>query len=167
MKEIKQKKNWRSRVWLMITLQKNTIRWKKLATIVLGAIAVVFHHSCLLAFAWRRIVLCFFDPKQLLRAISDVVTLKNDHQSWIETDLKLHSLKVEILELFIYHRARFIVRFEFKIAINNRTNFHMILKFLFFYSFWKMQLSTSGLTFLRYINPQNIKQFVTSFRWVV
>ena len=30
-------------------------------------IAVTFRHSCLTVFAWRRVVLRFFDPKQLLR----------------------------------------------------------------------------------------------------
>ena len=30
-------------------------------------VAVTFRHSCLPVFAWRRIVLRFFDPKQLLR----------------------------------------------------------------------------------------------------
>ena len=30
-------------------------------------VAVAFRHSCLTVFAWRRVVLRFFDPKQLLR----------------------------------------------------------------------------------------------------
>ena len=33
-------------------------------------VAVTFRHSCLLVFAWRRVVLHFFDPKQLLRVAS-------------------------------------------------------------------------------------------------
>ena len=67
----------------------STIDFKKLATIVSGCkkvarsffrrkqvstspemllyVAVTFWHSCLPVFAWRRIVLRFFDPKQLLR----------------------------------------------------------------------------------------------------
>ena len=30
-------------------------------------VAVTFWHSCLPFLAWRRVLLCFFDPKQLLR----------------------------------------------------------------------------------------------------
>ena len=30
-------------------------------------VAVIFRHSCLSVFAWRRVVLHIFDPKQLLR----------------------------------------------------------------------------------------------------
>ena len=30
-------------------------------------VAVTFRHSCLPVFVWRTVVVCFFDPKQLLR----------------------------------------------------------------------------------------------------
>ena len=58
-------KNWRFEQWFDNTLKSNSIRCKKLTTIV-SNIAVKFRHSCLPVFAWRRIVLRFFDPKQLL-----------------------------------------------------------------------------------------------------
>ena len=57
-------KNWRFEEWFNNTLKDNTIRCKKLITIVSGRKNV---HSCLPVFAWRRVVLRFFDPKQLLR----------------------------------------------------------------------------------------------------
>ena len=77
--------------WITNTLGNNTIGSKKLAIIVSGQkkhsttllqvntgehecrnvtttyVAVTFWHLCLPVFAWRSAVLCFFDPKQLLR----------------------------------------------------------------------------------------------------
>ena len=58
--------NWRFQKWLNNTLGNNIIECKKLAKIV-SHVAVTFRHSCLTVFAWRRVVLRFFDPKQLLR----------------------------------------------------------------------------------------------------
>ena len=43
-----------------ITLKNNTVRYN-------SNVAVVFRYSCLFVFAWRRVVLRFFYPKQLLR----------------------------------------------------------------------------------------------------
>ena len=42
------------------------VRRKQLSTSA-EYVAVTFRHSCLTFFPWRRVVLCFFDLKQLLR----------------------------------------------------------------------------------------------------
>ena len=63
-----------STILLNITLKNNTIRCEKLATVASGwtnvarpFVAVTFRHSCLPVFVWRRVVLHFFGPKQLVR----------------------------------------------------------------------------------------------------
>ena len=45
---------------------QNQIQWQDFNAAVLY-FAVIFRHSCLPVFAWRRVVLHIFDPKQLLR----------------------------------------------------------------------------------------------------
>ena len=51
----------RFQVWLGNTLNNNTVRCN------VWCVAVLFRHSCLPVFAWRRVVLHIFNPKQLLR----------------------------------------------------------------------------------------------------
>ena len=66
--------NWRFQVCLNNTLNNNTIRCKRLGTIVsdrkYAEPPFVRRHSCLLVFAWRWVVLRIFDLKQFLRVSS-------------------------------------------------------------------------------------------------
>ena len=84
-------KNWRMKKWTMNMLQIKSIWSKKLPTIVSGTKKVIqsfvrrkwarVPHLCLRNFIWRKVVLHFSDPKQLLRvSASDDAQLKSVHQ---------------------------------------------------------------------------------------
>ena len=61
------KENWFKSclIWFDNALKSNTIRCKKLPYNCFGSKKITFQHLCLLVFASRRVVLYFFDPKQL------------------------------------------------------------------------------------------------------
>ena len=105
--KLKSTTNWRFRLWLMITLQNNTIRCKKHTTIasfrknvtrpffrltqvstsaeierIAEIVAILFRQSCLPVFAWRRIVLRFLNRNSCCEFLAtDGVILQNDYQS--------------------------------------------------------------------------------------
>ena len=65
-------------------------------------VAVTFRHSCLPVFAWRRVVLHFFDPKQLLR-VSCILwcNFQSDFQPYFKTPVCGAPCLYNVLVLYI------------------------------------------------------------------